>query len=774
MKQFRKSTVAVTVLIAVTACGGGSDGSSKRTTPMVTSNNAPTAISGNIPAGKSWLPQKGSFKASDTDGDSLKISDILEDGKSVAPVNGVYTLKSGTLSVKGLDYVYTPLSGQSNRLQFVVSDGTLTGRADLEISAALSDPLAEQQWHLRNTGQKAYALGPGLFKYQVQQLVAKGLSEAEATKQVKTQFAAWEKALVAGEDMNVAGAYSQGVTGQNTIAVVVDQGLEIAHEDLEANVLPNRSLNFKEGALNPTDPTYTGIDGDHGTSVAGLIAAVGWNGKGGRGVAPETKLIGMNFLEAQTAIGYSLAHGLPGSGISVDEHIVFNRSYGETIMYVKAYSEIEESLHEFSATQLRGGKGAVSIKASGNSFFGEHPLLEGNFCDEGGAATQGLTCFNANMEGYATSPYYFVVGAVNSDGKHTSYSTAGANLLVVAPAGEFGDKSPAMITTDQMTCLRGYSSFAADDYYIKEHGPDYFKTVHPFDYPGHEANSSCNYTSIFNGTSSAAPNTSGVVSLILSANPTLTYRDVRHILVSTSTKVDAENVPVKLKLPDGEFIAHSGWVKNKAGFEHNNLYGFGRVNAGKAVEMAKNYKANLGELKLAEWTGLGLYGTKEEKLSTTVPDNSAKGAELSIEVPDDIVLEGAQFRFTVANSEMTIGFDANGKLYKEFQTTAGTDLAIEVTSPQGTRSVLLNSKQALLMPATSSEDDVYQGYLLKDSVMLSQAFYGEKAKGTWKIKVLDANGADINATGGMLQTKGYLNNTALSMVEGVAIRVYGH
>ncbi|MFN6972404.1 MAG: S8 family serine peptidase, partial [Rheinheimera sp.] len=485
MKQIRKPSVAVTVLIALTACDGGSDGSSKKTIPMLIRNNAPVAISDNVPVGKSWLPQRGSFKASDTDGDHLAISDILEDGKSVAAVNGVYTLKSGTLSVKGLDYVYTPLSGQANKLQFVVSDGTLTGRADLEISAALSDPLAEQQWHLRNTGQKAYALGPGLFKYQVQQLVAKGLSEAEATKQVKTQFAAWEKALVAGEDMNVAGAYSQGVTGQNTIAVVVDQGLEIAHEDLEANVLSNRSLNFREGGLNPTDPTYNGNDGDHGTSVAGLIAAVGWNGKGGRGVAPETKLIGMNFLEAQGDLGYYLAHGLPGSGISVEEPIaVFNRSYGETNTWVKSYSEIEESLHEFSATRLRGAKGAVSIKASGNSFYGEHPLLEGNFCDEGGAVTQGLTCFNANMEATATSPYYFVVGAVNSDGKHTSYSTAGANLLVVAPAGESGDKSPAMITTDQMTCLRGYSSFAADDFYTEHYGPDYFKAVHPFDYPG--------------------------------------------------------------------------------------------------------------------------------------------------------------------------------------------------------------------------------------------------------------------------------------------------
>jgi subtilisin-like proprotein convertase family protein len=427
---------------------------------------------------------------------------------------------------------------------------------------------------------------------------------------------------------------------------------------------------------------------------------------------------------------------------------------------------MEEALHEFSATELRGGKGAVNTKSSGNSFRSGRSTLENNFCTASGARALGLSCYNANMESSQSSPYYFSVGAVNSDGKHTSYSTAGANLMVVAPAGEYGDTAPAMVTVDQMTCLRGYSSFPSADFYDEMFGAGYFASIYPFNNPGHEDNPSCNYTNSFNGTSSAAPNTAGVVSLILSANPNLSYRDVRHILASTSTKVDSTNAQVKLPLPDGEFVAHPGWVKNKAGFEHNNFYGFGRVNAGKAVEMAKSYKANLGTAKMSEWTGIGVYAEKPAKLTDTVADNSAKGVEFSINVADDIVLEGAQFRFTVANSEITMN---DGK---EFHSTAGSDLAIEVTSPQGTRSVLLSSRQALLLPAAGA--NFYPGYILKDSVMLSHAFYGEKAKGTWKIKVLDVNGAAINATGGLLKTKGYLNNTALSVVEGVAVRVFGH
>ena len=125
-----------------------------------------------------------------------------------------------------------------------------------------------------------------------------------------------------------------------------------------------------------------------------------------------------------------------------------------------------------------------------------------------------------------------------------------------------------------------------------------------FNYPGHPENATCNYTSTFNGTSSAAPNASGVVSLILSANPELTWRDVRHILASTSTKNDPENKTVEIAVGEGSFMAHDAWVENAAGYNFNNLYGFGRVDAGKAVAMAKSYSANLGDYITTDWVGL--------------------------------------------------------------------------------------------------------------------------------------------------------------------------
>lgn len=760
MLTTKKYLLAAAALGALSACGGDTD---------APANAAPTAADVSVDGAKVWLPVTGKFNVADANGNALTITRITSDGVNVAAEGGRYALKSGILEVKGLDFVFTPLTTEATRFTYQVSDGSQVASAAVQIAGAVSDPLADQQWHLRNTGQKSYAMSDSLVATQSALYQSRGMSKAAADALAASRLDL--SVLKPGEDMNVLGAYALGATGQGAIAVVVDSGLEIRHEDLAANVLPNRSLNLVAGAVDPTDPTSTALDGDHGTSVGGLIAAVGWNGLGGHGVAPEAKLIGINYLMEQSALSEMLSHGAPGSGIGVNDPVaVFNRSYGLSLPISLGYSETDEAMQAYSATQLRGGKGAVNIKSSGNSFLGGGSY-DANICRDNQARTLGLTCLNANFEPSQTTPYYFAVGAVNSDGKHTSYSTAGANLLVSAPAGEYGTFAPAMVTTDQSTCLRGYSGFEDQKFYDTTYFAGFFAGYFPFNNPGHPDNLSCNYTSTFNGTSSAAPNTSGVVSLILAANPALGYRDVRDILVKSSTKVDPANAAVSLATADGAFVAHPGWVRNAAGHEFNNLYGYGRVNAGRAVQMAKAARP-LPAAKMGAWQGTGVFGDTAASLDLVVPDNSSRGAEVSLQVADDITLEGVQFKFSVSNPDFAFGF-VNGE-GSYVQTTAGIDLAIEVISPAGTRSVLLSSKQALVYPALSSDFSDNPGYVLKDAVFLSNAFYGESARGTWTFRVLDANGSDYASSGGILGVSRYVNNSTPSLVEGVAVRVFGH
>jgi subtilisin family serine protease/subtilisin-like proprotein convertase family protein len=739
----------------------------KPITTKVKKDTPPQAYNYIIESPKQWLPTSGSLPAHDLDGDQLTIT-FSEKGKSILAEKGIYHFSHGHLTLTGNDFIYTPMSGQEGIINYTVTSNQKSASAQLIIKNVMGDPLANQQWHLYNQGKKSYALSEQMKAYYINDIISRGVEKKKAKKIVNEFFTEKESLLIAGEDINVIGAYAQNVTGKGMIAVVVDSGMEIRHEDLIDNILPNRSLNLIDTAINKTDPTSQANNGDHGTSVAGIIAAKAWNGLGGHGVAPDTKLIGMNYIQSKKIPQSNfIVHGFPGSGILPSENVVvFNRSYGYDQPISISYSTLNESIDAYPST-LRNKKGALSIKSSGNEF--ESSNRNGSVCNDNKANDLGLSCYNTSFYPSNNHPFYLSVAAINTNGHHSSYSTAGAGVFVSAPAGEEGEFYPAIITTDQMTCLNGYSSF--NNKKISFFSESVAKKRFPFNYPGHQDNPRCNYTSTFNGTSASAPNVSGVVALIASANNELTWRDIRHILAKTSTKVDPNNKPIALNIDNKKFIAHDGWIKNAAGYSFNNLYGFGRVNAGEAVRMAKSYKNRLGEMQTSAWIGLGSV-VGEPPLTQKIPDNNLKGTSFIIHVKEELELEAIQFKFDISNVDFIIPSKKNTT-----QSTAGMDLAIEVTSPSGTRAVLLTSKQTLIIPAVSFDIGYHHQYILKDNVILANAFYGEKTKGNWTIKILDTSAqtftaSDFGQKGSPLSH--YVNNKFPSIVEGVALRTFAH
>ena len=595
---------------------------------------------------------------------------VLRNNGNDLPVNasGPFTFTTPILS--GARYAVTVLTQPTSPAQTCsVTNGSGTvGAANVTnvgvvcvgfTIGSLSDPLATQQWHLKNTGQNAFADGTG----------------------------------AAGIDINVEPVFSTfGFTGNGVIAAVVDTGLEIAHEDLAANVIPGQSWDFINGDTNPTNTVDT--TGDHGTSVAGLIA-MAKNTVGGIGVAPTARLKGFNFISSNQSQQFFLdSLGGSTSNPNSSDVFVFNQSFGVSNTEDFPIDPLEEAQYLSGVSDLRGGKGALYVKAAGNGFSGCGPT----------------SCENANFDPTNTLPYQIVVGAVNADGIKASYSTTGSAIWASAPGGEFGrnavaggtpgsvDVEPAMVTTDQSGCVNGYSRTGI--------GVNNGST---FDNGG-APNTSCNYTNGMNGTSSATPVTVGTIALILEANPALTWRDVKHILASTARQIDAGRPAVSITLGNGGvYIAEPAWTTNFAGFKFHNWYGFGMLNASAAVNMARTYA--LGQLGALTNTGFIASGA----LGLAIPDNSSVGATTTLNVPNTPgvqFIEAVQIRVSATH-------------------TFTGDLGIELTSPKGTRSVLKNIRDQFGGSAN-----------LSNMVLLSNAFYGENPAGTWTIKVVDGDAID--------------------------------
>ncbi|RYZ64946.1 MAG: serine protease, partial [Proteobacteria bacterium] len=407
----------------------------------------------------------------------------------------------------------------------------------------------------------------------------------------------------AGVDINVDAIFKEGNQGSGINVFIADDGVEGTHEDLYNNLRKGFARDYtKSGSYDAnwvtlTDGTFsdgTPYHDDHGTSVAGLIAAEAMNSMGSRGVAPKAKISVGNLLSGavMNANGPTLDMLLDQINQSVD---VVNQSWGTSQDRLDFAENAYIDQMKQAATSGRSGKGMLIVKSAGNSFAVE-------------VASNTFRFGNVNFDGYNTTPYTVNVSAVNAKGNHSSYSSFGSAVWVAGPGGEFGDDAPAIITSDRTGCSAGHSQTTA--------------TTNAFDRGG-SGNSSCKYTASFNGTSSAAPIVTGVIALILEDNPSLSWRDVKHILASTSRRL--EPAATKYNFPDSTLtwptglVWEQGWVKNSAGFYFNNVYGFGLVDADAAVRFTKVYSPVLGTQKESAWV------SSSSNLNLSVPDNNATG-----------------------------------------------------------------------------------------------------------------------------------------------------
>lgn len=684
------TTGQTVVIIATSGSVSGNTTVTLAATSVTLTSIAVTPVNPNLALGSTVsLTATGTYSDSSTQNITTSVT-WSSSNTAVATVGastGVVTPAGGATA--GQTAVITATSGAVSGNTTVTLTSGSTGLPPYDVTT-VSDPLTTQQWGLLNTGQNGFADNSGIAN----------------------------TGGTLGTDINVNPVYTTyGYTGTGVLVAVVDTGLDIAHEDLAANVVAGGSWDFVNGDTDPTNTVDT--TGDHGTSVGGLIA-MAKNGIGGIGVASKASLKGFNALSSGFSADFIASLGGSASSPNSQDVMVFNQSFGMGNEVDITINPADEAQYLDGVTNLRSGKGAIYVKSAGNGFrgFGSGPA----YCTE--ANTRGVSCQNASFDPANTLPYNIVMAALNAKGLKSSYSTAGSAVWVATPGGEYGYNAsvasglisvaydPAMVTADQSGCTSGYSRTAA--------------TSSAFNIGGANVsglNTNCHYTNTMNGTSSAAPMMSGVIALILEANPALTWREVKDILARTAVKVDASIAPVTATLgTGGTYTLVQGWITNGAGLHYHNWYGFGAVNAKAAVDMAKTYP--LGTLAVFASTGWIDSGA----LSLSIPDDSTTGVSVSFSSVPTGTVEAAQVMVTTSNA--SLGYTG--------------DLAIELTSPSGTKSIL------------KTPFDGFSSTNLSGMVLASNAFYGESSAGTWTVKVLD----------------GWAGGT--QSLTNVQLRLYGH
>jgi kexin len=429
----------------------------------------------------------------------------------------------------------------------------------------------------------------------------------------------------ADKHLDLGPAWTAGYTGTGVSISIVDDGTQTAHPDLAGGYSAALSYDYIDNDTNPNPA----IPGDtHGTATAGLAIARADNGIGVAGVAYNATWGAVRLLDSNqtdTMEAAAVTHALA----NVD---IYSNSWGapDNGDYYEAGPLFRAAIQNGVATG-RGGLGAIYVWAAGNGYG------PSSWWDD------------SNLDGYAAMPETIAIASINRVGSDSTYSEPGANIVTTAPGGE-----DDVLTTDR-TGADGYND----------------GTVFP----------NADYTNDFSGTSAATPMVSGIVALMLQANPQLTWRDVQHILVYASD-------PTK--------VGNTGKATNGVGYTVSVRWGFGMLQASRAVELA------------ASWANVPaqvMQNSPTDNANVAIPDAAATGVTRQITMPTNLIIEHVVVEFTASH-------------------TAWGDLRITLTSPSGTVSKLVTPENR-----ASPSGNTWK--------FLSVRHWGEDAQGQWTLKVAD-------------------------------------
>lgn len=272
-------------------------------------------------------------------------------------------------------------------------------------------------------------------------------------------------------DMDVDDAWSYS-TGAGIKVAIIDEGVDLTHPDLSTNLL----VGFDATDSN-SQGAYSNND-SHGTSCAGIVAAVANNNIGTTGIAYNSMVIPVKVAYKNNTGDWNTNDNWLANGINwawQNGADILSNSWGGGSPSTSITNAINNAV-----TNGRSGKGCVVLFSSGN---------------------------------HNTS---------------VSFPASLSNVIAVGASNTFDERKSEQ------------SAYHDECWYNDCHGGSNYGTNLDIVAPGVKISTSYiqgGYTSTFNGTSAACPNAAGVMALILSLKPSLTNTEARQILENSTDKV---------------------------------------------------------------------------------------------------------------------------------------------------------------------------------------------------------------------------------------------
>ncbi|KAB1196788.1 MULTISPECIES: S8 family serine peptidase [Haloferax] len=301
-----------------------------------------------------------------------------------------------------------------------------------------------------------------------------------------------------------------GITrGEGTRVAVIDSGVDAGHPDLEHAVNVDLSRNFTGDGYGAGIPA----GGDHGTHVAGIVAANDANDEGVVGSAPGTEIVDCrvfstgpyaSFADILAAVVYAADVGSDAANLSIGAYPIpretLREFYGKVLNNVMTYANSQGTVLAISAgndsADLQHDKNFISLPNEGAQAFSVAATGPKGYAFDAGDAAQG-----------AESPAF--------------YTNYGTNAIDIAAPG--GDAVLSAIESHPESWFYDlvYNTVSVPQFNKKG---DYIKADAAYGWKA--------------GTSMAAPQVAAAVALVRSVDPDLSADDVKSRLKRTASVPD--------------------------------------------------------------------------------------------------------------------------------------------------------------------------------------------------------------------------------------------